>query len=261
LKIETWQSRARISFSGTILFGLGFIGISVIGFYAGDFVVARPPAWTSASGPPPWLIHVSNALLFLAGLFIVCQWIILPAALGIALLILLLSISRHLPVFLHDWTNAYKALALFGGSLIVACQPSLLRQESKESWDVPPWKRDLVSGGIGFMVIFFLACGYAHFRFSDFVIQFIPDYIPFRPFWAAFCAICLLAAGIGFLVPSTRQMAAFLSGTMILGWFFLVHIPRIISNPQSPAEWMGLFESMGFSGILFVMSGLSLSTK
>jgi uncharacterized membrane protein len=143
----------------------------------------------------------------------------------------------------------------------MACQPRLSKTASGKTPEIPFWKRDLISGGILFMVIFFLACGYAHFKFSDFVVQFIPGYIPFRPFWAAFCGICLLAAGIGFLVPSTRHAAALLSGIMVIGWFFLVHIPRIISNPESPTEWMGLFESLAFSGILLVMSELSLGAK
>jgi uncharacterized membrane protein len=180
-----------------------------------------------------------------------------PAGLVMALLILFLSISRHFPVFLRDWTNGYKAFALFGGSIIVAFQQQWANSSLSRSGEIVSWKRDLMTIGILLLAIFFLACGYAHFKFVDFVVHFIPDYIPFRCFWAYFCGICLAAAGLGLIVSPLRQMAAILSGIMILSWFFLVHIPRIICYPGGPGELLGLFESLAFSGILLVLSGVA----
>jgi uncharacterized membrane protein len=261
LNPASWKFRGWIIPTGRILFALGFIGLALVGFFIGDFVVGRPPAWSVEFSPPRWTIYLSNTLLLLAGLFILFQRMIQPAGLTIAFLILLLSISRHFPVFLRDWTNAYKALALFGGSLITACYIRTVTPDSSKCRLDSPWRKDMISGGILLMAVFFLACGYAHFKFADFVIHFIPDYIPFHSFWAYFSGICLLAGGIGFLVPSIRQYAAFLSGLMMLAWFFLVHIPRTISNPGNTVEAIGLFESLAFSGILLVISGLKTGPR
>jgi hypothetical protein len=219
-------------------------------------MVGRPPAWSPGLTPPGWIIYFSNGLLLLAALLILFRRMLVAGGLAIALLILCLSLSRHFPVFLRDWTNGYKALALFGSSFIIAFQLQWTNSALIDARDISSWKTDLMALGILSLVIFFLSCGYAHFKFADFVVHYIPDFIPFRPFWAYFCGICLIAAGIGLLIPSFRQIDAFLSGMMILSWFFLVHIPRIIGYSGSALEFMGLFESLTFSGILLVLSGL-----
>lgn len=241
---------------GRVLFAIGFIGMAIIGFNVQDFLVGRPPAWPSVSMPPGWIIHFSNGVLLIAAILILFRRMIEAAGLAMALLILFLSLSRHFPVFLRDWTNGYKALAFFGSSFIVAFQLQWASYSLAQARNIPSLKSDLMKFGILLLAIFFLACGYAHFKFADFVVHFIPDYIPFRSFWAYFCGICLIAAGIGLLVPSARQIAAFLCGMMILSWFFLVHIPRIFCYPGTTAEFMGLFESLAFSGILLVLSGV-----
>jgi hypothetical protein len=57
------------------------------------------------------------------------------------------------------------------------------------------------------------------------------------------------------------MLAAVLSGLMILLWFVLLHIPRAVQAPKDFTEWMGVFESFSFSGILFVLAGLSSREK
>jgi hypothetical protein len=244
-------------FAGRILFALGLIGLGAVGFIVGDFIVGRPPTWSERYLPPGWIIYLSNALLMLAGFAILLQRMILQSGLLLGVLILLLSLSRHFPIFFRDWTNAFKDLALFGGSLIVACSGSTSHTLLIPVFSQSAWKNDLFYGGMVMMAVFFLSCGYAHFKFADFVMHYIPGYIPFHFFWAYFCGICLLAAGLGFFIPKLRRRAAFLSGLMVLSWFLLVHIPRTITNPASATEAMGLFESLSFSGILLVISGLT----
>jgi uncharacterized membrane protein YphA (DoxX/SURF4 family) len=223
----------------------------------GDFIVGRPPAWTERYSPPHWIIFFANTLLILSGLLIIVQRLIEPAALLIASCILLLSFSRHFPQFLKDWTNAYKTTALLGGSLIIGVTHQMQRRPVKSMISEPWWRKDLLYLGILLMAVFLLSCGYAHFKFADFVIHFIPDYIPFHSFWTYLSGICLFAAGIGFFLPNIRPLAARLAGIMVLSWFFLLHIPRLVAQPGTIAEAMGLFESLSFSGILLVLSGLT----
>ena len=85
----------------------------------------------------------------------------------------------------------------------------------------------------------------------------IPDYIPAHVFWTDFAGVALLAGGIGLIFKQTRKWAAALSGLMILLWFILLHIPRALATPIVYEEWMGVCESFTFSGILFVLAGLS----
>jgi len=176
----------------------------------------------------------------------------------IAVLILLFSISRHIPHFMKDWANAYKSMALLGGCLIIAASyegktgGSVLSEKSRNYF---------VLTGTVLLAAFFIVCGYAHFKFAEFVKTLIPDYIPFHPFWTYFAGICLLLGGIGLLLPQTRRLASLLSGSMVLGWFFLLHIPRFIANTSDPSDRMGVCESFIFAGIFFVLSGISSRMK
>jgi uncharacterized membrane protein len=119
----------------------------------------------------------------------------------------------------------------------------------------------LVLTGSIVLAAFFIAAGYAHFKFAEFVENFIPAYIPFRAFWTYFCGVCLFAGGVGILIPQTQRLAAILSGVMVLGWFLLLHIPRLIANPNDPSDQLGLFESFAFVGVFFVLGRLAPSKK
>jgi len=168
----------------------------------------------------------------------------------------LLSVSRHLPHFMNDWVNGYKAIALFGGALIIAA--SFFREDDRITSRFrvnERWERRLLFTGTILLAMFLIACGYAHFKWAEGVQNFVPGYIPSHLFWTYFCGVCLLAGGAGILIPRTRSLAALLSGIMILGWFILKHIPDFWANPNDPSDRMAVCESFIFSGILFELAG------
>src|SRR5258706_5031769 len=235
---------------GRIIFATGIIALGILCIISNDFIVGRPPAWPAGFDVNPALAYLSGTVLILAAGAILPKKKAGFAALLIAALILLLSVLRHLPHFMNDWLNAYKSMALFGGALIVGA--SFFYQE--------PLRKRLILAGCLLLAIFFIACGYAHFKFAAFVIDFIPAYIPFHAFWTYFCGICLLAGGAGLLLTQTRKWATFLSGIMVLGWFILLHIPRFLANTHDASDRLGLCESFTFAGIFFVLAGM-LSDK
>ena len=240
---------------GRVIFSIGIIGLAVLCIIMKDFIIGRPPGWDAGSNPIVGL--VSGVGLILAAIAIILRWKPGVAALLIAASIFLIFVLRILPNFMTDWLNGFKSLALSGGALIVAC--SFFKEDARitsttdlsESWR----KRFVVTGSV-LLAVFFIACGYAHFKFADFVINFIPAYIPFRPFWTYFCGICLVAGGIGILIPPTAKLAALLSGIMILGWFLLLHIPRFIANTNDLSDRLGLCESFTLVGVFVVLAGI-----
>lgn len=235
---------------GRIIFAIGVIALAVICIISKDFIVGRPSAWPSTFNANPALAYVSATLLIISSLGIVFQRKAFLSSLVIAVLILLLSVFRHLSHFMEDWLNTYKAIALLGGSLIIA---ATFCNEGKA-------KKYFVIVGVLSLSIFFIASGYAHFKFADFVKNFIPAYIPFHGFWAYFCGTCLFLGGIGLLIPQTAKWASLLSGIMVMGWFVLLHIPRFIADTSNASDRMGLCESFTFAGIFFALAGL-LSEK
>jgi uncharacterized membrane protein len=239
-----------------IIFSLGMLALGVVCFIVKDFIVGRPPAWRVALEINPALAYVSGSLIILAALAIILHRKAALAAVLIALIIFLLSVVRHLVQF-NDWLNAYKAMALFGGSLIVAC--SFFKEDPKITNEFSVSERmiiNIIVVGCLFLAVFLCASGYAHFKFAEFVENFIPAYIPFRKFWAYFCGVCLVTGGVGLLIHQTKKWAALFSGVMIFGWFVLLHIPRFLANVNDPSDRMGLCESFTFAGIFFVLAGM-----
>ena len=255
----------KIIQSGRIIFGIGIAALGVLQFFVKDFIVARPPSPAWAAGIPgkfAWA-YASGILLIISGLAIVANKKGRVAALCIAILVFIGSfLTRNLPDMAavgkaEDllWkVNAYKALAICGGALVVAASFS------------PKKNNFLMVAGCTSLALFLVICGLAHFKFADFVKDLVPAYIGNGYFWTYFAAVALLAGGVGIIFKQTRKWAVLLSGIMILLWFALLHIPRAINIPPHTSvpiygEWMGVFESFAFSGIFFVLTGLSDDAK
>lgn len=77
-------------------------------------------------------------------------------------------------------------------------------------------------------------------------------------FWIYFAGVALIAGGLGLFIPRTARLAALLSGIMVFSWFWVVHIPRI---GVGVSDQIAVFEALAFSGIAFVLSGLSADRR
>ena len=242
---------------GRFTYSIGIIALAILCMISKEFIVGRPPAWPVGIKINPALAYISGAVLIISGIAIILNRKGRLAAFLISGLIFFFSVLRHLPNFMNDWANGYKSLALVGGSLIIAASfPVQGVTKDAGFGENERLRAILITTGCLLLAAFFIACGYAHFKFTGFIEDFIPSYIPFHVFWAYFCGICLFAGGIGLLIPQTRRPAALLSGIMVLGWFLLLHIPRFIANTNDASDRMGLCESFTFVGIFFVLAGI-----
>jgi uncharacterized membrane protein len=239
--------------TGRIVFAIGIAALGILCFILKDFIVGRAPNWPAGISINPALGFISGAILITASAAILLNKKGTPAVVTIAVLILILSLSRHLPNFMNDWANAYKTIALVGGSLIIAA--SFLKQQDAAA--NKKWINFFTIAGAFSFAAFFVAGGYAHFKYAAFVDSLIPRYIPVHRFWTYFCGIALFAAAAGLVITPLRKWAALASGIMIAGWFLLLHIPRFIANMSDRSDRLGLCESFTFAGILFVLAAIS----
>jgi uncharacterized membrane protein len=250
---------------GRMIFGAGIAALGVLQFFVKDFIVARPPvaAWAAdIPGKLAWA-YISGVLLIISGLAIVINKMGRRAAIFAAALIFVGSfLSRNLPDMIAVKTaegllwkvNAYKTLGICGGALIVAAS-----FPGKQN-------RNFIAAGYISLALFLIICGLAHFKCAGFVKDLVPAYIGAGYFWTYFAAVALLAGGVGLIFKPTRKWAALLSGIMIFCWFILLHIPRAVEiSPHTSVpvygEWMGVFESFAFSGVFFVLAGITRSVK
>lgn len=86
-------------------------------------------------------------------------------------------------------------------------------------WNVP------FSGNFG-MAVFLFFTGIAHFRYLKGMAMMIPDFIPAKVFWVYATGLIEMAAGIGLLIPSVRELTAIL----LIVFFVLVFIANINSS-------------------------------
>ena len=251
----------RLISAGRLMFAIGMLGLAFICILAQDFIIGRPPALPAQLiGMAPLLGYVSAGIVALSAFAIIINHKYAAyGALVIGLLILVSALFRQVPSFTSQWLSALKSFFMVGGSIIIAATYTGEQRALKTLGDKN--RAVLIYIGCVFLAAFFIAGGYSHFLYAEFVKGFIPEYIPFHGFFTYFCAICLFAGGIGILIPATRRWAALLSGIMVFGWFLLLHIPRFFVNMNDPSDRMGLCESFAFAGFFFALTGISEKKK
>lgn len=248
----------RLIKTGRCMFAIAITALGIFCITSKDFIIGRPPEWPKGFNGNPALAYISGVIIIAAGIAILLNKKAVQAAFFIFALILFLSVSRHLPHLSLDSVNAYKTIALFGGALLIMLSFYKTNPQAAPQF----FKNNNVTAafeltGCICLALFFIDGGYAHFKYADFVNQFIPAYIPFHPFFTYGCGICLIAGGVGIVIPQTRSWAALLSAIMIAGWFLLLHIPRVIANINDVSDRMGLCESFAFAGICFCLAGIT----
>jgi uncharacterized membrane protein YphA (DoxX/SURF4 family) len=252
-----------VSIPSLALAGRTFFGISLVAFGVQQLIwqtfvriVPALPAWVPA--PRAWAV-IFGAILIASGVAIITQKFARLAALVTTVLILGFVICLDIPEIAVDpsqgfrWTNPAKALALFGGALLVASLSRATVAEPSRALIgfanrlLPYTPRLLLS-------VFLIMGGIQHFVYADFVVTLIPAFIPGHLFWTYFAAVALIAGGIGLLFDFSLRWAAILTGIMIFCWVFLLHLPRALVDLHQAGEMAGVFEALALSGVAFMMS-------
>ena len=112
-----------------------------------------------------------------------------------------------------------------------------------------------------FYSIMLVIFGFEHFLYAEGVRQLVPAWIPGDLFWTYFAAVALIGAGISILFRIKVKPISLLLGIMVFIWFLILHIPRAVVAPATDMgnELSSVFESLGVSGIAFVICGYATS--
>lgn len=85
----------------------------------------------------------------------------------------------------------------------------------------------LFSGNLG-MAVFIIFTGLAHFKFQKGMAMMISDLVPAKMFWVYFTGIIEIAAGIGLMIPSIREITA----VLLIIFLVLVFLANINSSKK-----------------------------
>ncbi len=244
------------------IFAVSMIAFGIQHFVYGAFVtrvIPNIPAWFPPS--PAWA-YAAGAILIAAGAAILLRKQARAAAFLLGCLLVLSFLVLYVPSLLATpplsglWTNAGKALAMAGGAFLIAAA-SPRTGDASRAW--PRWNLvPLIPLSRVFVGAFLFVAGVQHFLFAPFVATLVPGWIPGHLFWTYFAGAALIAGGLGILIPKVTRPAALLSGTMILLWVVLLHIPRAWASPRSSNEMTAVFEALAIGSAALLIAVVPL---
>ena len=252
---------ANLSTIGRVFYG---IAVAETGFQT--MYYQNTPYWLlppKHSGIPGFMLiaEVFGLLLVLAGACIVFEKKTRVAALLLGGVLLLIFCFYFIPYqliastnYMHfgDWENAAKELAFGSGAFVVAG----FYGEKNEYALISFLGRLIPFGAIAFsLTIISFACD--HFLYAKEAADYVPSWIPYHLFWIYFTGTALLSSGVSIILKIKDTLASTLLGAMILSWFIMLHIPRIIVSPVMylGSEITSAFIAFAYGGIAWVISG------
>jgi uncharacterized membrane protein len=222
----------NLTTAGRIIFGAAIAEIGLQTMYVRDFpYMLLPPNHTSVPGLVP-LAYVFGAMFALAGVCIVLNKKTRLVGGLLGLLLLLVFLCYHVPYqflaannYLHfgEWENAAKELAFVGGAWVIA--GAYLQKDEKP---LTGFLSKLIPCGTIIFSITILSFGIDHYLGGKDAAGYVPSWIPWHVFWIYFTGTALIVSSIAIILNIKRALAATLLGAMILTWFVVLHIPRVI---------------------------------
>jgi len=254
----------NLSHVGLVFYGTAIAGMGILTIIDRDFpYMFIPPkhGWI-----PAFAMIIAGLGLVLAGTCIVFAIRGRAMALFLGAILFLVFCFYHVPYeFIAGsnysefgvWENAFKELALASGAFVVA---GCFGETGKNG--LIRFLTGLIPyGAIGFGITI-ISFGIDHFLYAKEAADYVPVWIPYHIFWIYFCGVALLGSGIAIILRMRVKWAGVLLGSMILIWFIILHIPRVIvSYTMSPdfgdvsGEIASALLALAYGGIAFVIAG------
>lgn len=251
----------NLSGVGRIFYGIALAGMGFLTIYYKDFPYMLIPPKHSGIPGLVMLAYIFGALLILAGACIMFEKKTRSVSLLLGTMLLLIFCFYFIPYqfivslnYMHfgDWENAAKELALSGGAFVIAGCFS-----EKNETALTGLLSKLIPFGAILFSIAIISFGIDHFIFAREAADYVPSWVPYHLFWMYFTGTALIGSGLAIILKIKPGPVAALLGTMILTWFIILHIPRVITSPIAyiGSEITSALIALAYSGIAFVIAG------
>lgn len=247
-----------------VFYGIAILVYGIQQFVYGNFRRVQLPPWQYHLPALNLIAYVTGAGLIVAGASIIFDIRARNVSLVLGGIFLLLVCLMHVPYELISepnksyhlglWESTLKELALAGGAFVVA--GSYNESESKQQSAFIKSLEKLIPYGSLFFSITMISFGIAHFMYEKSIETMVPSWIPDHTFWTYFAGTALIGAGVCIILDIRKQKIAALLGTMLFLWFWLVHIPGAMANPEVDRGNLvsSAFDALAFSGTAFLIA-------
>jgi uncharacterized membrane protein len=101
-----------------------------------------------------------------------------------------------------------------------------------------------------------LVFGAQHFLYVDFVAGLVPAYFPARWFWAYLTGAAMIAGGVSLITGVKARLAAALLGLMLLMFFLMIQVPKLIGGDSSAVNWTRVLQDFAIAAGSFMLAGI-----
>lgn len=101
-----------------------------------------------------------------------------------------------------------------------------------------------------------LVFGAQHFLYVDFVAGLVPAFLPARWFWVYLTGAAMIAGGVSLIVNVKARLAAALLGLMLLMFFLMIQVPKLIGGDSSSVNWTRVLQDFAIAAIGFMLAGI-----
>jgi uncharacterized membrane protein len=135
---------------------------------------------------------------------------------------------------------------------------------------LPAAKRDIVgAGGLDRIVALSNVCfaiplavfGALHLFGARFVVDIVPEYMPWRLFWVYAVGCALIAASLSFATGRWIGLSGLLVGIMMFLFVAMIHLPGALSDPNDRFIWTIVLREMSFGGAGWILAGTAMGGR
>jgi uncharacterized membrane protein YphA (DoxX/SURF4 family) len=227
-----------------LIYGLGAIGLGLLGFAVGDFALQWQPVPKGVVGREA-LAYLSAALLVAGGLAAIWRRTAAWGALALGVMYGVWVVVLHLPAALAvrpsdiaSWNAVAELSALSLGGLV--------------GWGMahrPAWA-EMGRRLFGLCPVIFAL---AHFGYAQFTASMVPAWLPAPLFWAYLTGAAHLAGGLALVAGVVPRLAATLLAAMYATFALVLHLPRVVAAPGERIEWTMLFIAVSLTGAAWMV--------
>lgn len=108
--------------------------------------------------------------------------------------------------------------------------------------------------GIILFALVFIFFGVNHFFYAEAMSGIVPSYMPGDgKIWVYITGVCMLAAGIAFLMNKMVKIAGLLLAALLIIYVLTLHLPSVLDG--NDAAISGLLKDLALAGACLVIAG------